>query len=210
MDKIKLLLADDHPLIREGFKSLLGKNENFEIVAEAGNGMELLEAYEKTKPDIILTDISMPVLNGFEAMEQLIKQGVFVRFIVLTMHEEQVYILNALKIGAHGYVLKNIEGPDLEKAINTVYHGGKYFSPIITNIIAESFQRPEEGDIEEITSREKEVLQLVAQGYSTKQIADKLSISIRTVESHRINLLRKLRVSNTAELIKKSMKLNLI
>ncbi|RIW12546.1 DNA-binding response regulator [Algoriphagus lacus] len=210
MAKIKLLLADDHPLIREGFKSLLGKNENFEIVAEAGNGMELLEEFEKTKPDIILTDISMPVLNGFEAMEQLIKQGVSVKFIVLTMHEEQGYILNALKIGAHGYVLKNIEGPDLEKAITTVYQGGKYFSPFITNIIAESFQRPEESDIEEITSREKEVLQLVAQGYSTKQIADKLSISIRTVESHRINMLRKLRVSNTAELIKKSIKLNLI
>lgn len=210
MDKIKLLLADDHPLIREGFKSLLGKNENFEIVAEAGNGMELLEEFEKTKPDIILTDISMPVLNGFEAMEQLIKQGVSVKFIVLTMHEEQVYILNALRIGAHGYVLKNIEGPDLEKAINTVYQGGKYFSPIITNIMAESFQRPEDGDIEEITSREKEVLQLVAHGYSTKQIADKLSISIRTVESHRINMLRKMRVSNSAELIKKSMQLNLI
>lgn len=210
MDKIKLLLADDHPLIREGFKSLLGKNENFEIVAEAGNGMELLEEFEKTKPDIILTDISMPVLNGFEAMEQLIKQGVSVKFIVLTMHEEQVYILNALRIGAHGYVLKNIEGPDLEKAIITVYQGGKYFSPLITNIMAESFQRPEDGDIEEITSREKEVLQLVAHGNSTKQIADKLSISIRTVESHRINMLRKMRVSNSAELIKKSMQLNLI
>jgi DNA-binding NarL/FixJ family response regulator len=210
MDKIKLLLADDHPLIREGFKSLLGKNENFEIVAEAGNGIELLEEFEKTKPDIILTDISMPLLNGFEAMEQLIKQGVSVKFIVLTMHEEQVYILNALRIGAHGYVLKNIEGPDLEKAIITVYQGGKYFSPIITNIIAESFQRPEDGVIEEITSREKEVLQLVAHGYSTKQIADKLSISIRTVESHRINMLRKMKVSNSAELIKKSMQLNLI
>ncbi|OOG77890.1 response regulator transcription factor [Algoriphagus sp. A40] len=210
MDKIKLLLADDHPLIREGFKSLLGKNENFEIVAEAGNGRELLEAFERTRPDIILTDISMPVLNGFEAMEQLIKQGASVRFIVLTMHEEQVYILNALKIGAHGYVLKNIEGPELEKAITTVYQGGKYFSPLITNIIAESFQRPEDGDIEEITSREKEVLQLVAQGYSTKQIADKLSISIRTVESHRINMLRKMRVNNSAELIKKSIQLNLI
>jgi DNA-binding NarL/FixJ family response regulator len=132
------------------------------------------------------------------------------KFIVLSMHDEREYIVNALKIGASGYLLKTIEGPELEKAIITVYEGGKSFSPIVTNILAEAVVKPDPIGTGDITPREKEVLNLVVKGNSTKQIADQLSISIRTVESHRINMLKKMKVSNTAELIKKAFDLKII
>lgn len=210
MDKIRILLADDHPLIRAGFKSLLDKNERFEIAGEAENGKELIDLAGQTEPDIILADINMPVMKGLDALEQLTKLKPAIKFIILTMHEEREYILRALKIGASGYLLKNIERVELERAIITVFEGGKYFSPIITNILAESFSKPEASDLGEITPREKEVLELVAKGNSTKQVADILGISIRTVESHRINMLKKMKVNNTAELIKKTLAMKII
>jgi DNA-binding NarL/FixJ family response regulator len=211
MATIRLLLADDHPLIREGFRALLSKNEQFEIVGIAENGKELIELFEKLMPDILLTDINMPVINGLDALQQLMKRYPRMKSIILTMHEEREYIVNALKIGVHGYLLKNIERYDLEKAILTVFEGGKYFSPIVTNILAESITRPEQNNIlGELTVREKEVLTLVAQGNSTKQVADKLGIGIRTVESHRVNMLKKLKVSNTAELVKKAADMRIL
>jgi len=210
MTKIRVVLADDHPLIREGFKSLLTKSDRFEIVGEAENGRELVEIAGRIQPDIILTDVKMPYLNGLEAIELLSKDFPLMKYIVLTMHEEREYIVNALKIGASGYLLKTIEGPELEKAITTIFQGGKYFSPIVTNILAEAVRKPEVNETSEITPREKEVLDLVAKGNSTKLIADQLGISIRTVESHRINMLKKMKVSNSAELIKKAIELKLI
>lgn len=210
MTKIRLLLADDHPLIRAGFKSMLDKSDQFEIVAEAENGNELIQLAEQTQPDVILTDIKMPGLTGLEALERLIKVHPSLKFIILTMYEEREYIMNALKIGACGYLLKNVGRIDLENAIIAVYNGGKYFSPLVTNILADSIARPEANEYGEISPREKEVLDLVAEGYSTKQIADRLGISIRTVESHRINMLKKMKVNNTAELIKKAIELKII
>jgi DNA-binding NarL/FixJ family response regulator len=210
MNKIKLVLADDHPLIREGFKSLLAKNIKFEIIGEAENGRELVEMASQLQPDVILTDVKMPFMSGLEAIEQLTKDFPLMKFIVLSMHDEREYIVNALKIGASGYLLKTIEGVELEKAIITVYEGGKSFSPIVTNILAEAVVKPEPNAVSDITPREKEVLNLVVKGNSTKQIADQLNISIRTVESHRINMLKKMKVSNTAELIKKAFDLKII
>lgn len=210
MNKIRLLLADDHPLIREGFRSLLSKNERFEIVAIAENGKELIEMAGKEQPDIILSDISMPVINGMEAIEQIAKLYPGIKSVILTMHEEREYVINALRIGVHGYILKNVERFDLEKAIITVFEGGKYFSPIVTNILAESVVRQEQPVISDLTPREKEVLELVAQGHSTKQIADKLGIGTRTVESHRVNMLKKMKVNNTAELVRKALELKIL
>jgi DNA-binding NarL/FixJ family response regulator len=210
MSKIRILLADDHPLIRAGFKSLLGKNERFEIVGEAENGKELLEYASTLLPDIVLSDISMPLINGLDALEQLVDLHPSIKFILLTMHEEREYILRALKVGASGYLLKSIERFELERAIITVYEGGKYFSPMVTNILADAVAKPEVIDHADITPREKEVLELVAKGNSTKQVADILGISVRTVESHRINMLKKMKVSNTAELIKKAFDLKLL
>ncbi len=208
--KIRILLADDHPMIRAGFKSMLDKNERFEIVGEAGNGKELIALAGQLNPDIILVDISMPVMSGLDSLEELSSQTPGARIIILTMHEEREYILQALKSGAAGYLIKNIERFELERAIITVYEGGKYFSPIITNILAEAVSKPEASETADVTPREKEVLELVAQGNSTKQIADLLGISIRTVESHRINMLKKLKVNNTAGLIKKAIELKIL
>jgi len=210
MKRIRIILADDHPLIREGFKSLLGKNENFQMIGEAENGKELVAMTDHLLPDIILMDISMPMLNGLDAMQAIASKHPLVKFIILTMHEEREYVLQALKGGASGYLLKSIEGLELERAIITVVEGGKYFSPLITNILAEVISRKETIDVIELTPREKEVLDLVANGHSTKQIGDMLKISIRTVESHRINMLKKMKVSNTAELIKKAVEMKLL
>jgi DNA-binding NarL/FixJ family response regulator len=210
MRKIKLLLADDHPLIREGFNALLAKNERFEIVGIAENGKELVELTGKLSPDIVLSDINMPVMNGMDAVVQIMKLYPAIKCVMLTMHEEREYIVNALKIGVHGYILKSIERFDLEKAIIAIYDGGKYFSPMVTNILAESVSRPEQNAVGELTPREKEVLQLVAEGKSTKQVADKLGIGTRTVESHRVNMLKKMKVSNTAELVKKAIDMRIL
>jgi len=210
MTKIRLLLADDHPLIREGFRSLLNKNDRFEIVGIAENGKELIELAGKELPDIILSDISMPVINGMDAIEQIRNLYPSIKSVVLTMHEEREYVIHALRIGAQGYIIKNVERFDLEKAIITIFEGGKYFSPIVTNILAESVARPEPQTISELTPREKEVLELVAQGHSTKQIADKLGIGTRTVESHRVNMLKKMKVNNTAELVRKAIEMKIL
>jgi DNA-binding NarL/FixJ family response regulator len=210
METIKVMLADDHALIREGFRSLLGKNKLFEIVGEAENGSELIEKIGNGNPDVVLIDINMPRLSGLDAMEQIARTRPEIKFIILTMHEEREYIMRGVTAGAEGYLFKNVEKAELEKAIKTVYEGGKYFSPAIASILAEHVTKPALAHTAEITPREKEVLELVAGGFSTKQIADKLGISIRTVESHRINMLKKMEVSNTAELIRKSIQLNLI
>lgn len=210
MKTIKVMLADDHALIREGFRSLLGKNELFEIVGEAENGKELMLLITQSTPDVVLVDINMPQMSGLEVLEQTKKSRPEIKFIILTMHEEREYIKRALTAGAEGYLLKNVEKAELEKAIKTVFEGGKYFSPLITNILAEYVAKPSTAPAAEISPREKEVLELVAQGFSTKQIADKLDISVRTVESHRINMLKKLEVSNTAELIRKSIELKIL
>ena len=210
MTKIRILLADDHPLIRAGFRSLLGKNERFEIVGEAENGSELLALAGTLHPDIILADISMPLTSGLDALEQLNNLHPEIKSVVLTMHEEREYILRALKAGASGYLLKNIERFELERAIISVFDGGKYFSPVVTNILADAVIKPDVIESGDVTPREKEVLDLVAKGNSTKQVADILGISVRTVESHRINMLKKMKVNNTAELIKKAFELKLL
>jgi DNA-binding NarL/FixJ family response regulator len=149
-------------------------------------------------------------MNGMEAIEQIGKLYPGIKCVILTMHEEREYVIKALKIGVRGYILKNIERFDLEKAIIAIDEGDKYFSPIVTNILAESVVRPEQPVVMELTHREKEVLELVAQGHSTKQVADKLGIGTRTVESHRINMLKKMKVNNTAELVRKAVEMKIL
>ena len=210
METIKIILADDHPLIREGFKAILKKNKDFEVIGEAENGKELIRLLSEVTPDILLLDITMPQLNGLDAIGQFTKVRPDLKFIILTMHEEREYVLNSIKIGASGYLLKNIEREELERAIKRVHEGGKYFSPSVSNILAESIIKSDKEEITEISPREQEVLRYVADGNSTKQIASILKISDRTVESHRINLLKKLRVHNTAELIRKASEMKLL
>jgi DNA-binding NarL/FixJ family response regulator len=208
METIKIILADDHKLIRDGIKTLLKKNDRYEIIAEADNGKHLMEILEQYAPDIILIDITMPYLNGIDAIAQLKKVNPNFKFIVLTMHEEAEYILKSIQSGASGYLLKNAEYEELQEAINVVAAGGKYFNNNISNLIIENLTRPSAEkvkDYQDLTAREIEILREVADGLSTKLIADKLSISSRTVETHRVNIMKKLEAHNTAELIKKAL-----
>jgi DNA-binding NarL/FixJ family response regulator len=212
-EPIKIILADDHILVREGFKSLINKNKEFEVVGEAENGKALLTLIESVSVDVLLVDISMPLLNGIEAIAQMKKISPSLKFIMLTMHEEAEYILKSIQAGANGYLLKNVEPEELEKAIKTVAAGGKYFNATISNIMIENISKGpgvDKEEITELTAREKEILQYVADGLSTKIIADKLSISARTVETHRVHIMKKLKVGNGAEMVKKGLEQKII
>ena len=212
-NKIRIILADDHVLVREGFKSLLIKNKDFEVAGEAENGRMLLDLIENLSADVLLVDISMPELSGIEAITQMKKINPNLKFIILTMHEEAEYIVKSIRAGAHGYLLKNAETEELENAIRTVYSGGKYFNSTISNIMIDNLSKHSDPDKEELsglTVREKEILQYVADGLSTKLIADKLSISARTVETHRVHIMKKLQVSNGAEMVKKGLEQKII
>ena len=212
MNKIRIILADDHALIREGLKKLLvgGPASFVELIGEAENGKELLQMVAASPPDVVLTDIRMPLLSGLEALKEIKEKYADIKVIILSMHEEGEYIKQAILLQADGYLSKNIEKAELEKAIKIVFNGAKYFSAGVSAVLASYIAEKNVDEPIEVSPREKEVLILVADGMSTKQIASQLEISNRTVETHRINLLKKLKVSNTAELIRKSSQLKII
>jgi DNA-binding NarL/FixJ family response regulator len=204
MNKIKIVIADDHRLIRDGIKAMLTRNENFELTGEAESGEQLFELLKITIPDVILIDITMPGRNGIEIFTELKKINPNLKFILLTMHEEPEYVIKAVKGGANGYLLKNLEYEELERAILMVAGGGKYFNERISKILLENlYSNTEEEALNgKLTERELEVLAEIVKGFTTKQIAEKLFISHRTVETHRVNLMKKLDVHNIAELVK--------
>ncbi|MES2734056.1 MAG: response regulator transcription factor [Bacteroidota bacterium] len=208
-NQIRLVIADDHPLVRDGLKAFLQKTPEFKVVAEAENGKQLLQLIQEHQPDVALVDISMPELNGLEALQKLHQQYPGLKVIVLTMHEEPEYILKSISSGAQAYLLKNAEPEELHKAISTVMKGGKYFSPTVSGIVMENLAKPELEE-ESLTPRELEVLKLICRGLSNYQTASELFISIRTVEKHRVNVLRKMQAINTADLVRKAMEKGLI
>lgn len=212
MNKIKIVVADDHKLIRDGITTLLRMDEQFEVIGEANDGVELIKLLDSSLPDVVLVDITMPNMNGIEAVARLKKINPNLRFIILTMHEEGDYVMKSIQSGAHGYLLKNSDFEELQKAIRTVAAGGKYFNSVISNLMIENLSSTTEpkGEKPDLTPREIEVLKEVAEGLSTKMIADKLSISSRTVETHRVNMMKKMVAHNTAELIKKSLEWKII
>lgn len=212
METIKIILADDHKLVRDGIKSLLQINPSFKVVAEVDNGNELIQKMEEMLPDVVLVDISMPDTNGLDAVSQLLKINPNFKFIMLTMHDDPEYILKSVETGAKGYLLKNVEFDELQTAIQTVASGGKYFNQQISERMIESLSRPKKAkdEIPDLTTRELEILKEVANGLSTKLIADKLSISARTVETHRLHIMKKMYSQNTAELVKKAIELKMI
>lgn len=213
LGKITIVIADDHKVVRDGLKTFLARISDFVVIAEAEHGEDLLQIFEETIPDVALMDISMPKMNGLEALKQLHDSNPNVKVIMLSMHEEPDYIMKAIQNGAKGYLLKNTDEKELETAIRTVAAGGKYFNSIVSSIMIENLSNktPEKpvSDVQ-VSHREKEVLQLVSEGLSNKMIGDKLHISVRTVETHRLNLLRKLEVSNSAELVKKALETGII
>jgi two-component system nitrate/nitrite response regulator NarL len=208
-EPIKIIIADDHPLVRDGIKTVLHRIPDFQVVAEAEDGLQLLELIKQYSPQVALIDISMPHLNGLDALKELSRLHPALKLIILTMHEEPEYILKSLSSGAQAYLLKNVSPEELQKAIRTVVNGGKYFNQMVSGIIMENLAKPEL-DEEALTPRELEVLRLVGRGMSNHQIASELFISIRTVEKHRVNVLRKMQAVNTADLVRKAVEKGLI
>lgn len=213
LGKITIVLADDHKVVRDGLKSFLARISDFVVIGEAENGEELLQLFDAVLPDVALIDISMPKMNGLDALKQLHESNPNVKIVMLSMHEEPDYIMKAIQNGAKGYLLKNTDERELENAIRAVAAGGKYFNSVVSSIMIEnlSHKPQEKAPLEvNVSLREKEVLQLVSEGLSNKMIGDKLHISVRTVETHRLNLLRKLEVNNSAELVKKALEMGVI
>ncbi len=217
MKNITLILADDHRLVRDGIKSLLNGATDLTILAEAENGMQAAELAKQHKPAVMLLDISMPQLGGLDAIKTIKSLSPETKVIMLSMHEEPEYIIKSLKNGASGYLLKGVERDELLKAIHTVAAGGVYYQSDVAKTVLQSFS-PEllkESSAKEkrtptLTEREREILQCVAEGLSTKQIAKKLFISPRTVEVHRSNIIKKLGAQNAAELVKLALQYGLI
>ena len=209
MDQIKIIIADDHDLFRSGLVELLKKHDRLDVIASVSDGEALLELLENTMTDIILLDLVMPKLDGFEALSIISKSHPDIKTIVISMHDDGNYIAKCAKNGAHGYLLKNADEEELVEAIDIVHSGRKYYSAEITERMINNMAIQGD-DFKGLSKKESEILQLLTKGLTTKEIALQLFISTRTVETHRANLLKKLDVKNTPELITKAGLLKLI
>lgn len=212
---IRILLADDHNIMRKGLRLLLERQPEFEVVGEASDGRQTLEEAAATNPDIVILDIAMPLLSGIEVAERINTMLPETAIVILSMHSDEGYVLRALKAGARGYLLKDSAEDDLIHAIHAVSEGKAFFSPEISKMLAEDFVREvrargSEDSYELLTSREREILHLLAEGKSNKDIAELLNLSVYTVESHRKNLQGKLNVHSLAELILYAVRKGLI
>jgi len=212
MNSINVVLVDDHKLFRDGLKSLLLKHDDIQIVGEFGNADDLLSQLEQLHAHIIITDISMPGMNGIELTQHLAKQAPCLKTIILSMHNNKDFIMSAMEAGAKAYLPKDIAGEELSEAIYEVSKGHEYFNPVISNIIMRSLMRDNKQDEKhgDLTKRETEVLKLVADGYMNKEVADQLHISVRTVDCHKNNIMGKLKLNTTAELVKYAIKNHII
>ena len=216
METINILLVDDHTLIREGLKLILKKNKQFKIIGEASNGVEALEFLEKNaaKTHVMLLDITMPELDGFEVAKVVKKKYPDLKVLALTMHNEESYITKMIDVGVHGYVLKDSNLDDLSSAIKTILDDKPYYSSDVSAVMINSLmnkdKQKDNNAIDNLTEREKEIIHLISDGYKSSEIADKLELSTRTIEVHRRNLMKKLEIKNTAELVSYVLKSKLI
>lgn len=202
----KILIADDHQIVREGLISLINKQQNMEIIGEAEDGRNAVKLVKELKPDVVVMDISMPDLNGIEATKQILAENPDVKIIGLSIHSDRRFITRMLTAGAKGYLLKDCAFDELALAINSVQQDKFYLSPQITGVVVENILQSETSQESPklllLSSREREVLQMLAEGKSTKQIANDLHLSVKTIETHRQNVMNKLEIRNIATLIK--------
>jgi DNA-binding NarL/FixJ family response regulator len=207
---IRILLADDHKIIREGLRSLLEKDPELEVIAEAGDGTTTVKLARKLKPEVVIMDITMPDLNGIEATRQIMAELLNVKVIALSMHSDRRFVVGMLKAGASGYLLKDCAFDELIHTVHTVVKNRTYLSPRITNIVVDDYLRHVSTTNSSVTSvltaREREVLQLLAEGKTTKQIADHLYLSVKTIETHRRQIMVKLDIHSIAELTKYALR----
>jgi DNA-binding NarL/FixJ family response regulator len=211
MNPVRIMLADDHDLVRAGIRSLVEGVKGFEIVAEAGDGREALRLVKIHQPDVILMDIAMPGLNGLDATARIAKAFPGSAVIILSMHATREYVLEALQAGASGYVLKNAAVHELETAIRIVARGGKYLTPSVSGqIIAGVTGASGTSAAAALTQRQREILQLIAEGRSTRDIADLLHLSVKTVETHRAQLMDRLGIFEVASLVRYAIRIGLV
>ena len=224
MRKINIVLADDHVLVRKGIKAMLESDDDIEVIGEASNGLEALETSQRLHPDILVLDIRMPELNGLEAAARLNAFSPETKAVILSMHDSEEYVLQALDAGAFGYLLKDTDKVEFIKALKQIHGGSKYFSGAVSNVLANRLlntsargtTKPFTNAAEEVedtynlTRREKEILQMVVEGKQNKQIAEASGKSVRTIETHRFNIMKKLGVNNAIDMVNKAMKENLV
>ena len=222
MKKIRVMLADDHGLVRAGFRLLLGEMPDFEVVAEAGEGYEALRQIREKLPDIVLMDIAMPGLNGLEITEIISREIKGVHVIFLSMHDDKQYVMRALEVGAAGYVLKNADRSELELAIRSAVKGEPYLSPAVSKHVIDGYtarvrgqERETSTDLcvspyDKLTPRQRQVLQLIAEGNTCKEIAQKLNLSFRTVQVHRTQLMNRLNIHDVANLVRYAVKAKIV
>ena len=222
MDIIKIVLADDHVLVRDGIKALLEDQTGIKVIDEASNGIEALSVIQKIKPDLLIVDIRMPEMNGIEVVAEINKKKLGIKTLVLSMHDSEEYVVKAIEAGADGYLLKGASKDEFLKALNIVASGGKYFTGDVSAIIMSHFvsngnpvEQPQVLNIKEedpfsLTKRENQILKLVLQLKNNKDIAEELDISRRTAEVHRFNLMKKLDVKNLMELTNKCREFQLV
>lgn len=206
MAQIRIILADDHTVIRSGLRLLLEQQPDFKVVAEAEDGRQAVQLVAEHHPDVVILDIGMPRLNGIEATRQIVAQEPHPNVVILSMHSDESYVLRALKAGARGYILKNAADADLIRAVRAVSEGKSFFSPVIGKMLLEDYVRQvREKEVEDsydlLTPREREILQLLAEGKTNKEVANVLGLSPHTIETHRGNILEKLNLHSVPELI---------
>lgn len=210
---IRVLIADDHTILRQGLVSLLSKDSDIRVIAEAADGMEAVQKALELKPAVIVIDISMPELNGMEAVKRLHEQLPEAKVLVLTMHEEQEYVIHMVRAGASGYLLKDSASDELLDAVKALAQGKTYYSQYAASVLASQSQKPVESwqdPYKNLTNREREVFHLIIEGKTTKDIARSLDISVKTAENHRGKVLDKLNVANAAELVRYAAKNSLL
>jgi DNA-binding NarL/FixJ family response regulator len=209
MKKIKILLADDHSVVRQGLRTLLQSAPEFSVIGEAANGEEAVRLAKTRPPDIVIIDISMPKLNGIEATRRIKENNPAAKVLILTIHENEEYVYQMIRAGANGYVLKNADKKELFAAVRAVAGGERFFSPGISKLIIDEFIKQareqnagKQSSAPHLTKRETEILRFIALGLTNKKIAEKLFLSIRTVNTHRTNLMQKLNIHDTAGLVR--------
>lgn len=203
---ITILLADDHTIVRQGLKLILSANSDLQVIGEAANGHEAVDLVQKLKPDIVLMDVAMPDLNGIEATRRMIADNPRTRVLVLSMHKEALYVREILRAGARGYLLKDTIDSELINAVRSVARGDGYISPAVSGALLSDYRQNVTDPLDLLSSREHEVLKLIAEGKTNKEIATQLNLSVYTIDSHRGKIMEKLNLHSTGELVRFAMK----